>query len=644
MPAPQPAAPPEVPDANVPDRVVVTNTANAGPGSLQQAIVNANSRAGVTMAFNIPLTDPNFKDGVFTIAPLFNLPPLRSSGTVLDGATQRAFTGDTNPDGPEIVLKFTPRAKVDALLQIMAPNCTIKSLVLNGELPKGARPTAPGILIRGKETTGDAILGCYIGTDPHGKTALPNAQGIVITDRANHALIGGDSPQDRNVLSGNYKAQVAILGADASDNVVRGNYIGVDPSGNNAVADTTGGVLVQGDTNGGPQRNVIGGATPEARNIIVSRSENGQGIGLYYSDENVVEGNYIGTDKSGKVALAASPFGILVTNQSKHNRIGGLAPGQRNIIAGHNDSGISLTYCSDNTVQGNYIGTDAAGTAAIGNRIGVSIYAASGNLIGGAAHGAGNVISGNLAYGVWINGEEAHLSLTNLVQGNKIGTAADGTAPLGNGHVGVGLYWGTRDTVVGLARDNSGAGNLIANNGIGIDPATLPARQSLECIQLIGAEKLMPSGNTLRGNRVYNNGGLGINLVMEKEAPNTPTPNDANDVDGGPNNGQNYPVLNAAVLAAGVLTVRGILDSAPNAKFVIDFYFNAKPGAHNFGQGEHYLGSLPVTTDANGHVSFTFTGDGKLGAGYIAATATNLDNGDTSEFSQDIAAQAGMAQ
>src|SRR5947208_7564171 len=79
----------------------VTTTSDIGTGSLRQAITDANAHAGPdTIVFNIPVNDPGFNGTVFTIKPLSALPPLTDANTTIDGATQTAFTGDTNPSGP----------------------------------------------------------------------------------------------------------------------------------------------------------------------------------------------------------------------------------------------------------------------------------------------------------------------------------------------------------------------------------------------------------------------------------------------------------------------------------------------------------------------------------------------------------------
>jgi titin len=196
--------------------------------------------------------------------------------------------------------------------------------------------------------------------------------------------------------------------------------------------------------------NQIGGTTAAARNIISSSGYAGVYI---FGNSNLIQGNYIGTDVSGTQALGGSR-GVLVAMGSS-NTIGGAAPGAGNLISGNNN-GVEIGN-GGNTVQGNLIGTDVTGTRALGNQIGVFLQGPSGpgSLIGGTAAGAGNLISGNRGDGVQI--------VTNdvTVQGNLIGTDSTGTLSLGNGGNGVYLRaW--YNTVGGTA---AGAGNVIAANG-----------------------------------------------------------------------------------------------------------------------------------------------------------------------------------
>src|SRR5205823_6361448 len=130
-------------------------------------------------------------------------------------------------------------------------------------------------------------------------------------------------------------------------------------------------------------RNVISGGRP----------------GLFLSgSDNVIQGNFIGTDVTGMAQAGNRRAGIYLAYTAQRNLIGGTAPGARNVISG-NSTGIFIDSASDNLIQGNYIGLNAAGTDIIFNSTGIMITSfqqdATNNLIGGTAPGAANVISGN---------------------------------------------------------------------------------------------------------------------------------------------------------------------------------------------------------------------------------------------------------
>jgi hypothetical protein len=170
---------------------------------------------------------------------------------------------------------------------------------------------------------------------------------------------------------------------------------------------------------------------------------------------NQVLGNYIGTDLYGRAGLGYHNNGIDVAGDN--NTIGGSKTGARNLISGNGRDGVLIdSGATGNLVQGNYLGTNAAGTLALPNGTGLEILGPS-NTVGGTAAGAGNLISGNGGDGVLINNG----ATGNQVQGNKIGTNAAGLTALANGSQGVDILDGSNNTIGGSA---VGAGNLISGN------------------------------------------------------------------------------------------------------------------------------------------------------------------------------------
>jgi hypothetical protein len=298
-------------------------------------------------------------------------------------------------------------------------------------------------------------------------------------------------------------------------------------------------------------------------------------------------------------------------SNSANNRVGGPTAVECNVISGNKSNGIWIpgNNPNNNVIQGNLIGLDAAGTAAVGNTFtGVLIDAGTGNQV------SGNVISGNGASGVALRfGGTSQ----NVVSGNYIGTDATGTDTLANG-TGVLISGGAHDNRIGTDSSNNDAdGNVIAfNSGAGI------------IVQDAGS-----TGNSLRGNAIYSNGGLGIDLGRDGVTLNDSVGH------AGPNNFQNFPALSLVEVGAMTHAV-GSLNGTPNSAFVIDFYINTAADPSGYGQGEGWLGSITVTSDASGKASFNDTTLPQTVPGeYLTATATD-SSANTSEFSRAVAAQS----
>jgi len=306
--------------------------------------------------------------------------------------------------------------------------------------------------IRIENSTVNNVQGNYIGTDAAGTAALANGtRGVSITVNSNGNTIGGTTAGHKNIISGN--TTQGILIDNSTGNVVEGNYIGTDVNGTAAVSNSQYGVSLWNAAN-----NTIGGTTAGHRNVISGNSN--YGVYIDNSTGNDVQGNYIGTQVNGTVALPNTLDGVYIWNNAANNNIGGSNPGEGNVISGNGDDGVDTESISGNTFQGNYIGTDATGTAAVGNgEFGIEVDSSDGNTIGGTITGARNLISGNVSNGVDIDNGTG-----NVVQGNYIGTDAAGTAALGNGTYGVRIRNGsTANTIGGTA---AGEGNLVSGNTV----------------------------------------------------------------------------------------------------------------------------------------------------------------------------------
>jgi hypothetical protein len=432
-----------------------------------------------------------------------------------------------------------------------------------------------GVNISGSGTKGNTISGNYIGTNASGTSNLGNTyDGVVIYSGAQNNTIGGSTPNKRNVISGNGWSGVGISGSTTKGNTISGNYIGTDANGTVELGNTHNGVLISSGAN----NNIIGGSTPSGRNVI---SGNGwSGVGIYGSTTkgNIVSGNYIGTDTNGTVELSNTHEGVIISSGANNNTIGGSTPGEWNVISSNGSNGVTISgSAASNIISGNYIGTDASGTLGLGNTsAGVSIIdGAQNNIVGGSTPGERNIISDNGSYGVDINGSD---TTGNTISGNYIGIDAKGTVGLGNTQDGVKIYAGAQN-------NNIGPGNLIASNG-------------LDGVQIEGS---VTTGNTITQNSIFLNN-KGIHLVN------------------GANEGISAPIIYAATLGSTNIVGNACSDCT------VEVFENSDTD----GEGETYIGS---TTASVGGFFTLFVSS--LSNPYLTATATDVISG-TSEFSEMI--------
>ena len=302
--------------------------------------------------------------------------------------------------------------------------------------------------------------------------------------------------------------------------------------------------------------------------------------------------------------------GLLLT-YSFRVTIGGEALGSGNLISGNSLRGINLGASQEIRIQGNRIGTNATGSSALPNLVGIGIAQSISTRIGGSATGEGNVIGGNLQDGVFLANCQNH-----VVRGNFIGTDFAGLLPIPNLGHGVSIFAFSNGHTIG--GQGLAERNVIAYNGhAGI---------------AVGRDAMDTSvGNRFSGNSIHDNGGLGIDLGGDGV-----TANDAGDGDPGPNILQNFPVLSTAT-SNGVSTgVRGSLNSLPGTAFTIEFFASPICDGSGYGEGQTFLGATEVTTDGVGNAVVDVTLPASSFGQVVTATATD-PVGNTSEFSTCVA-------
>jgi parallel beta-helix repeat protein len=552
---------------NTGDNGGVDPAVGAGTGTLRQAIVDANANSGADM-ISFQITGA----GVKTITLSAPLPPITSPVTI-DGYTQMGAMANTNA--------FGQADNAVILIELDGTSLSAGSTTL---LNSGFRINAGGgpTTIKGLAIYGFGDAGVAINPATSSFTA------------------------DSNIIAGNF------IGTNAAGTVAKG--IGSGVAINNSVSNT------------------VGGSDPAARNIISAHKDGGVIINELFgssrsSSRNTVQGNYIGTDVTGAIALqnaVAVGSGVTVNGTGFSNNT------QGNVISG-NSGGISLLSVNangGNTVQGNRIGTTADGNGALANNgFGVSISAGQFHTI------SGNLIANSRNNGLII-GSSTHDNIitTNTFTGNRL--------------AGISLG-GDANRVSGNTITNSQTlpppSDATTGQGINVTTSASFNEISSNSIHDNGGEGILISGLAasihVLGNTIYSNGRLGIDL-----SPQGVTPNDAGDTDNGPNHTQNFPVITAASTIGSTTTIKGTLNSNANKSYIIEFFSSPACNGtmpNDFGEGQVYLGSLNnVMTDANGNSpTFTFTPTSAVTVGHvISATATNsagdIDLAETSEFSE----------
>jgi uncharacterized protein (TIGR02145 family) len=590
----------------------VTNTDDEGFGSLRYAIDYANGHMGTDkIIFKIP-TDEDFVT-IMPLTPLPNITEsVEIDGYSQPGATRATMTSHANLlielDGSLI----PSENEWQMGLSLWGGSSTISGLMINNFGDAGIhiegrldQPNVPPCI-------DNIIEGNYIGVDQDG-TLKGNNGGIRIWSSTGN-IIGGDNPGNRNIISGGPVSiwgegtfGIFILLPESANNIVKGNYIGIGPDGETGLNGSEVGVrinegahdniigpgnVISGNTLAGIQmepldernsqnnriignligtdkdgtnavpnrdgirifgaiNNIIGGDTPEERNIISGNTD--IGIEIYPSENfsgsgNIITGNYIGLNSKGDSPIGNGSEGIRIN--SGNNQVGGINSGEGNVISGNNIGvNIAGNNADKNVIMGNYVGTNASGAEAIPNVNGVWIFEGNDNIIGGITTGARNIISGNSMNGIWINGSEASEASGNKIQGNYIGLAADGSSPLGNKEFGIKIREASGNTIGGpeqgsrnvisangtegmnrfgihIEYDDSGVGNIVQGNFVGTDATGMIGIGNVS----VGIMVLHASNNTIINNVVSGNR-AGIS-IYEIEIPDMPYPSTNNKIQG----------------------------------------------------------------------------------------------------------------
>ncbi len=365
--------------------------------SLREAIVAANASPDLdTIEFAIPTSDPGFQPGTgsWLIVPKGTEYPVITAPVTIDGRTQPGFT-----DVPIVELSGEGLSEDRIALILAAPNNVVRGLIVsawpafreNGETFCGC-----GINLAGANNS--IVEGNYVGTDATGLQAKANEQNAIAISTGSNNLIGGTTPQARNVVSGNqvgFFFNVGIstfISSGTTNNTIAGNYVGVDRTGYNALPNREGILLNTGN-------NTIGGTDPGSGNVIAGNA--GTMVNIFEvsvsGDGNKILRNFIGTNVAGTGAFNEG-FGYGVQSTDADNTVIG-SPGNGNLISG-NDYGVFFSVdshrsTSGHLIQGNTIGPDALGRALGNGGPGIRVDNVFNATVGGTANGEANFIAFN---------------------------------------------------------------------------------------------------------------------------------------------------------------------------------------------------------------------------------------------------------
>jgi hypothetical protein len=394
--------------------LVVTSTEDSGEGTLRACLTNL--REGTVITFDPAVFPVNKPATIRLQTPLpvvtrsYVTIDASNAGVILDGSDQQEGYGIEVQASHFTVMGLQIYHFPLTGIEVSGDYCKI-----GGDRNIGTGPVGQGNVSSGNGRYGIRISGWYgvvsgnlTGVDLSGQKAMPNVDGIFVSDWAFHATVGGTKPGESNVISGNEWVNIDSWGDHTR---IIGNLIGVDITGTKAISNQTGTNIVM---ESGVTNNVVGGTTPEERNII-----SGARCSFVFSDPNSYQcsviGNYIGTDITGTKAIPGSGGGGPWT--SSHHRVGGTKQGEGNLICGGQEG---VTLCGygaeDNIVLGNRIGLSADGSA-LQNETGLSANMGQIHMVVGGYTAA----EGNEIYGGSISMRISDSGIKNAyIAGNKV--------------------------------------------------------------------------------------------------------------------------------------------------------------------------------------------------------------------------------
>jgi hypothetical protein len=545
------------------------------------------------------------------------------TATDIFGTIERVGTAVVVPTGGFVVTNTNNEGSGSLRQAILGANARVgkDSITFNipGSGPHTIRPSSPlpfitdTLVIDGYSQPGSAVntnslargTNAVLKIELDGSDAGSDAHGLVCASPWCYVrgLVVNRFAKSGIVMNGAY-------------NLVLGCFVGTDVTGRTRAGNGSG-VSVIGTT----PRSIIGGAgLCEYRNLISGNTT--AGVIVDCEDGHVyLMGNLIGTDATGTSALGNTEAGITYLSGGKL-WMGGFTEDGANVIAGCGNDGSNGQPVikgagvfigeggHDAVFSGNIIGLNAAGNSALANFMD-GILARSPCTVVPDSESLPNVISGNAFSGVRIEKRHSDDSVFSVIEGALIGTDITGENPVGN-QSGVTIGEGAQAEI--------GAGNVIAHNrGDGI--------------------AVCDSGSArITRNAIFENGGLGINLVGGVEDGRGWTANDSLDRDRGPSGLQNRPVVLSAI-GGERLKITCSLSSEPDKQYQLEFFLCPPGGTPASGEGWEYVASVGGRTGSSGEMGDVTVELGRpTPAGWVVtATASRWPTAlATSEFSEPV--------
>jgi titin len=423
-------------------RILVHSLADSGVGTLRQALIQANAAAAgtaVTIEFDILACH-----GPCSIRPATALPPIRHDQVTIDGYSQLGAREASGETPAQLMIELDGRDVTNNGLSIISAGNVVKGLSIHGF-------AWSGIAIGGPEARGNLISGNHIGLDPAGNSAPGNGfSGIYLAQGAHQNGVGGPVPAQRNVIAGNGWEGIGIHGPNTRENVVLGNYIGTDATGESARPNALDGVRVYGGAHDNRIGLLLDDVEPDSfGNLISGNRRDGVRIAGVGSDGNRLWANFIGTTRRGTVGLANGGHGVNVVDGAREAAIAGGLGAALCLISGNDGDGVRLDGADESVVRGCRIGTEASGGRALPNAGGgVHVAKAAAVSVGGDGSGEGNVISGNVGSGVVLSGTA---TTGVIVAGNLVGLNLSGNGAVPNQGDGIFIGGGANRNQVGSA-------------------------------------------------------------------------------------------------------------------------------------------------------------------------------------------------